>query len=828
MPNLGLRGVVILLAAVMSVSALSGPSWALDCRRATPLPVDVRVEAPAPGVPDEMARFSGAWTGAFRDANDEPQLCHNLVVEKILPNGMVQAVYSHGFYLPWEVPTPEYLRIDGRIQNGALVLRFAGGENALYRLVDDGLAAEFSDGTEGTLARADNVAAIGCTEETPVDLEPLGGERKRLRAVELARPAQQWDGLIHNTNYAPPPGAQGARHSLKGTIRFRGIAWHQMSKGCPGPRYKLGEFSIRFLTVGDALVPEQRETIDLPGGTESLGLILSPGRIWFEPADRGRSRAAFPFLLTAQTSNEAHNGIATFLFDDAGVSNVWFQITQETVPWNRFDAWGSLAAEYEPERAWISTPMQRQYEQELAEALEIRPWQDLESELPKEAYDGFLGQWAQEHVSASGLLRDDVLYVHSCQTRTGPFPYCRQMRHGAFSVTKSIGAGLAMFWLAETYGDSVFAERVMDYVDIPGASEGWRNVRFGDLLNMAAGTGNKNPQPEPRKPLADEPPSDDWFTHMTTAERLAYAFGKYGDYPWGPGQVLRYNTIHAFILSAAMDGYLKAQDGPEADLWDSVMEEVLRPIGVHHFPIQRTRDDGTRRGIPIFADGSYPTLEEAAKIARLLQQKGRHKDKQLLSRFAVAEALFQGHSLGLSAEGNGRQRDSRYHLSMWSAAYAPEPGCTFQVPYMAGYGGSIVALLPNGVTALRFADEEIYELPPLLDAAWAARPTCPSGTVRLSGDDVRKALVGNTLYADDLDLYLAPDGNAFSAARDEHRIGRWRIDDDGRLCTRYPNWRAGLETCEVVFRIAAEYELRPADRLTVTRMKLVEGNPEGY
>jgi len=819
---------ILLLIMPLLVFVFGGQSVALDCRRVTPIPPDTQIKAPASNVPKKIARFSGVWTGAFRDASDEPRLCHNLIVEKVFPNGMVQVVYSHGYYLPWDVPAPEYLRIDGRIVNNELLLRFAGGENTRYRFSDDGLEAEFSDGTQGTLVRVDNLADIGCTEKKPVDLTPLGSKRKRLRVSELARYVQQRDGLVHNSNYAPPEGAQPALHRLKGTVRFKGVAWYQDSKGCPGPYRELGDFSVRFLTIGNALVPEQRNNIDLPGSADSFGLILSPGRTWSEPTDGGWSRASFPFVLTVETSNETHNGIATFLFNDKGISNVWFQITQETVPWNRFDAWGTFSATYEPQPKWDASLVQGRYAQELSDALDIRPWSDLKSELPTAVYDGFLGKWGQKHVSASGLLRDDILYVHSCQTRTGPFPYCRHMRHGAFSVTKSIGGGLALFWLAQVYGTDVLLEKVADYVPLAATTAGWSNVTFADLLNMTAGIGNKHPKPEPRMPLADEPPADDWFKHITTDERLDYAFKKYRNYPWSPGQVLRYNSTHAFVLSAALDGFLKAKEGADADLWDMVMEKVLRPIGVHHFPIQRTRNDGDRRGIPIFADGTYPTLEDAAKIARLFQAGGRYKDKQLISNFVVTEAQFKGHSLGLSSGGLSRFRDARYNLSLWSVAFPAAHNCTFQVPYMAGYGGSIVALLPNGVTALRFADEEIYELLPLLRAAWEARPECPSGGERLSATDVRQAFVGNTFYSNDMNIYLAPNGNLMSAAKDEHRIGRWHIDNDGNFCTRYPNWRGGIENCYSVFRVGQEYIIRPDDRLTETRLKPVKGNSEKY
>ena len=63
-----------------------------------------------------------------------------------------------------------------------------------------------------------------------------------------------------------------------------------------------------------------------PPGT----IILSPGKVWSEPGDRGMSRASFPFVLVDQSSNEAHNGLASFLYDDTRVSALRLQVVQET------------------------------------------------------------------------------------------------------------------------------------------------------------------------------------------------------------------------------------------------------------------------------------------------------------------------------------------------------------------------------------------------------------------------------------------------------------------------------------------------------------------
>ena len=39
-----------------------------------------------------------------------------------------------------------------------------------------------------------------------------------------------------------------------------------------------------------------------------------------------------------------------------------------------------------------------------------------------------------------------------------------------------------------------------------------------------------------------------------------------------------------------------------------------------------------------------------------------------------------------------------------SVPYRTAAGCLFQIPYLMGFGGNVVVLLPNGLSAFRFAD----------------------------------------------------------------------------------------------------------------------------
>jgi CubicO group peptidase (beta-lactamase class C family) len=208
-----------------------------------------------------------------------------------------------------------------------------------------------------------------------------------------------------------------------------------------------------------------------------------------------------------------------------------------------------------------------------------------------------------------------------------------------------------------------------------------------------------------------------YFTSGSAANMLKVAFTQ-GKYSWGPGTEMRYENLHYVILSAAMDAYLKQKEGPSAHLWDMVVGEVYAPIGIAHAPMMHTIESDGSRGIPLMAYGLYPTADDTAKIAQLLQNGGKFNGQQLLSASLTAAALYQTANRGLrgSVIYDNQFGSSRYLMSLWSVAWSDGAGCTTRVPYMLGAGGSLVALLPNGVTAFRYTDSNNEDVNPLVHA----------------------------------------------------------------------------------------------------------------
>ena len=176
--------------------------------------------------------------------------------------------------------------------------------------------------------------------------------------------------------------------------------------------------------------------------------------------------------------------------------------------------------------------------------------------------------------------------------------------------------------------------------------------------------------------------------------------------------------------------------------------------------------------------------------------------------------------------------------------YRTATGFFFQIPYMLGHGSNVVVLLPNGISAFRFADGFNFDLEAMVLAGEAIRPfPCPAGSAAppvrqpLTASELRAELPGNTLYSgprhsEHFNMFVATDGvlyvtiKAENASGTRYAGGRWHITPDGHYCDR--GWHDRVERCSIVYREGETFAFFPKGRLWKEVYRRVPGNPEGY
>jgi hypothetical protein len=522
-------------------------------------------------------------------------------------------------------------------------------------------------------------------------------------------------GLVPNTVFTPSAEARAAHEPFAGVLRI----FEAEMRTAPSP-LKSGEVlgkktavfpqaALQFATVGGDLVPATQDVIRSGSsghGQSFWDLIVQPGKVWSEPGEGAWSRAAFPFALVNSQEGETHNGLATFAYRGREVTNLRFQIVQQTAPFwvsDYFSASGIAHASRGS--APDSQALVKIYRDSLSDRVIMASWAELAAEVGSDRLAGFDAGLPPEQTVLAGLDYRGKFYLKFCSSAAGELPWCDRARFGVWSATKALANETALLRLAQKFGPEVFELQIADYVPEAASYPAWRAVRFEDAIDMATGIGNGSAKHEPND-ISDgyiDPTYDQWYGARSESEKVKALLATGRAYPWGPGKVARYRDQDMFVLGVAMDRFLKSREGAAADLWSMLEKEVFLPIGIHYAPINRTIEPDGRPGQPLMAFGYYPTIGDMVKIARLYQNGGRHGETQLLYAPRIRALLEPRPSIGLPTGISRRFGETYYYNAFWMNAYARAGGCAFQYPVMEGWGGNLIALLPKGLTAIRLA-----------------------------------------------------------------------------------------------------------------------------
>ncbi|MBV1911862.1 MAG: hypothetical protein KUG78_21390, partial [Kangiellaceae bacterium] len=334
----------------------------------------------------------------------------------------------------------------------------------------------------------------GGSKQDPTSITPPESKRDWLTTDELFEnkiPA----GPIHNDYFVEIDNSEvivsDAEHEFSGRLTLSSSSLEGSVSdaffGEPGIRV-FPNIDLEFISDSGNLIPTQRQILK-PTNNSYWHILISPGKTWSEDDDGDWSRAAFPFTLIHKQRNEAHNGVATFLYNQAQVSQLRLQVVQETASWSRIDLWAQFPMTYQPEVFDSAETIISKFQLEESGRLPTASWDELSQQVGASTLVGFNSGLIESDISMTGIVMDGIVYHQPCYTRFGNYPFCHQMRQGAFSTTKSMGAAIAMFRLAEKYGDSVFELLIKDYVNVTAPHDGWDNVTFADALNMSTGIG---------------------------------------------------------------------------------------------------------------------------------------------------------------------------------------------------------------------------------------------------------------------------------------------------------------------------------------------------
>lgn len=541
-------------------------------------------------------------------------------------------------------------------------------------------------------------AALGQAASPPLDAAILDGRAAYAAPFPMSA-------------YAMPYGAEPAQSTFKGRLRFTVAPGEARSKLLVD-RWKFADaagawaappaFDFGFVATAGQLVPVERGIV--AGDGEWWDWIVGPGRSW-QDGDTGWSRASVPFALIEKNANCIHNGVLTFRYRGASeVSRVAYQISSETCWYYQFDAWGTAPATRVPDAGFDPERVALAYRTEVARRLPVKPIAQLAAEhkgLDAAAF-GSTEDIDPKDMTAFGVVVRGVNYAGGCETRMGRYPYCDEMALPSYSVAKTIFAGLALM-RAEFLHPGVRNFAVTDYVPECRAAGGWDGVTFENLLDMSSGHYDST------TPEADENATNTerFFIATTHAEKVRIACTRFPRKE-SPGKQWVYHTTDTYLLGAALAAWWRQEKGADADFYrDLLVEPVFNRLGLSP-ELATTRRTLDAAAQPYAGWGLVLRRDDLAKLGAFLALGDGSLGAERLFDARMLRAALQRDPAdrGLQAT----NRDYRYNNGVWAWNIAENLGCRQPawIPFMSGFGGISVVMMPNGVVYWYVSDGGVF------------------------------------------------------------------------------------------------------------------------
>ncbi|MCH2191188.1 MAG: hypothetical protein MK188_09715 [Gammaproteobacteria bacterium] len=525
--------------------------------------------------------------------------------------------------------------------------------------------------------------------------------------------------LVNFNGFALPAGASNPSNTFEGSLVFNGVqrGWQEVNDpflyaSLNGVK-QLPDFNYQFVQHGTHLIPVQRGIIQNATTLGEWDLILEPGRVWDENSDNGYSRVALPFALLEYNQNCTHNGVLSFLFNDTGaISNVQYQIASETCEYFQFNMYGRLAASYNPGTISASVAIKSAYENEVANRITTKAISALATDYPGANINTTLigSDQSSNDQTAYGVYYNNVHYVSNCNTRQGEYPFCDVMSLPSYSTAKSVVGGLSLMRLEQRYSGNQKDALINDYVSACSDTSLWSEVTIEDALDMATGNYDNVGYEVDEANYAVT-----WLYANTHAEKINISCNGYPR-KTTPGTTWVYHTSDTYLVGQAVDSYTKNQEGDSFDFFsDMLVTDVYQPLNLS--PSMRTTIR-TRDSVnaAVAGLGLFYHRDDVVKLAKFLNNdNGMINGTQILDA-SMLDASMQKNAAdrGLPIQPSVSPITGLYNNSFWAYDLNNStvvPNCTSEtwIPYMSGYGGIGIVMLPNGMSYYFFSDGLEYE-----------------------------------------------------------------------------------------------------------------------
>ena len=491
-------------------------------------------------------------------------------------------------------------------------------------------------------------------------------------------------------------------------------------KFAAAPDYKvnyLPPFEFQYVQAKNSLIPLQRGSI--PSSHPQWEYSLEPGRIWHNKNSPGLREVRLPFTLQERNADCMHNGTLNFSIDkEDEISPVQVNIASETCMYFKFNLKGSLQGSYDSTSPEQAATVVDQFQRQQAARLPSQAIATLSTNYPNIEISAFsgAGKIPAEDVSAFGFVIDDIHYRGNCQTREGNYPFCADINLPSYSLAKTLLAGLAAMRLERLYPGSRNAF-IGDYIPQCRKSGNWEDVTFSQALNMLTGNFGSQAGRDDETSLAND---ELFFFKSSHTDKVSYSCDAWPRKA-PPGSQWVYHTTDTYLLGSAMNALLREKQGGKADIYNDLVFPLWQDLNLSPAVrvIRRTYDVESQ---PFSGFGISLLPDDIARLATALNRDrfASQLDKDMYSSAMQRRPEPQG----------SYPADGKYYYSngFWAFDAQKLLGCkgSVMVPFMSGYGGINVVMMPNDSVYYIFGDSGKFAFTDVIVQSHKIRSMCPT------------------------------------------------------------------------------------------------------
>lgn len=519
--------------------------------------------------------------------------------------------------------------------------------------------------------------------------------------------------LVDYSAFAVPANAANPDHVFQGTLTLTNVnttgsfteVGTNLKSSYVNPTH-LPAFTYQFIQDGTHIFPVKRGL--LATSHADWYYILEPGRVWKETTDNGYSRVAIPFSLQENGANCTHNGVLSFLFKaDGSISKVAYQIAGETCQYFQFNMWGLATATYTPQTISGAAASITAYETEVAARMPTKPIAQLATDFPAAGITvaNIGSEQTASYMTVFGVAVDGTNYVGGCATRYGTYPYCEVLDLPSYSVSKSVAGAIGLMRLEQKYGGIQSTLKIKNQIAKCSGSQ-WSDVTLLNALDMATGNYTSSGYEVDEGSTAA---LNNFFLVDTYNAKATHSCAYTRKV--APGTLWVYHTSDSFLLGTALNTTYKALAGSSKDYYtDMLVEDLWKPLGMSPTTYTTARTIDTV-AYPFTGYGLTFHHDDLVKVGEFLNKNnGAINGTAMLDSILYSEAMQKTANRGLDA--GGVNAKYQHGFWAWNAASA-ETGAAIcasakWIPYMSGFGGIGVVLLPNNMVYYFVSDNKEY------------------------------------------------------------------------------------------------------------------------